>query len=175
MQCTTEMPHSSFAHVGGTLNNIDPLPGLHDRSRHELDSWAAADKENRRLVSDRMGADHGDSLPNIPVSKRRRRRNWESPASFEHEDAYGIETDPFESTATNRGRQQRVICSFRIHDGNKAIRQAVMTCICTCGETYEWIRRLGLPMNSIRNKLPYHRYARSAEAFAPNHQLAKGK
>ncbi|DBB05473.1 hypothetical protein WJX77_004124 [Trebouxia sp. C0004] len=153
------MPHSSFAHVGGTLNNIDPLPGLHDKSRHELDSWAAADKENRRLVSDRRGADHGDSLPNTPVSKRRRRRNWESPASFEHEDAYDIETDPFESTVTNRGRQQRVICSFRIHDGNKAIRQALMTCICTCGETYEWIRRLGLPMNSIRNKLPYHRDA----------------
>ncbi len=160
------LDEAPFAHVGGTLNNIDTLPGLHDRSRHELDSWATADKENRRLSSNRRGADHGDSLPSIPINKRRRRRNWESPASFEHEDAYDIDTDLSEGASAKRGREQRVICSFRIHDGNKAIRQALMTCICTCGETYDWIRRLGLPMNSIRSKLPYHRYASKIQASA---------
>lgn len=116
---------------------MDQLPGLHDRSKHELKSWASADSHSRR----------------------RRRRNWESPASFEDEDAFDIDTDPYEGTSARRGREQRVICSFRINDGNKAFRQALMSCICTCGETYEWIRRLGLPMNSIRNKLPYHRDA----------------
>ena len=151
---------TTFAHLGGTLNNIDELPGLHDHSRHELDSWANVEKENRLLSSNRRGADHGDKVPRIPVNKRRRRRNWESPASFEHEDAYDIEADPFATPPVSRRQEQRVMCSFRIHDGNKAIRQAMMTCICTCNETYEFIRRLGLPMNSIRNKLPYHRCVR---------------
>ena len=153
------MPNrATFAHVGGTLDKIDELPGLVDHSRHELESWATADREHRLLSSDRRGADHGDTVPRVPVGKRRRRRNWESPASFEHEDAYDTYTDPFASTPVTRRKEQRVMCSFRIHDGNKAIRQAMITCICTCGETYEWLRRLGLPMNSIRNKLPYHRY-----------------
>lgn len=158
------MPNrATFAHVGGTLDKIDELPGLADHSRHELESWAAVDREHKLLSSDRRGADHGDPVPRVnklprvnTVSKRRRRRNWESPASFEHEDAYDTYTDPFASTPVSR-KEQRVMCSFRIHDGNKAIRQAMITCICTCGETYAWIRRLGLPMNSIRNKLPYHR------------------
>lgn len=153
---------ATFAHVAGTLNNIDELPGLKDHSRHELESWASVDRENRLLLSNRRGADHGDSLPRVPVKKRRKKRTWESPVSFEHEDAYDMDADPFMKPSVSQRTEQRVMCSFRIHDGNKAFRQALITCICTCGETYEWIRRLGLPKNSLRNKLPYHRCVRPA-------------
>lgn len=160
-----QMPQRlSFAHIGGTLGNIDELPGIHDRSRHELESWGAADREARKLGPARRGAEHGDnlghqdSLPTTPLGRRRKRRTWESPASFEHHDAYDLSPDAALSPSSRSGRQHRVICSFRISEGNKALRKALMSCICTCGETYDWIRRLGLPVSSIKNKLPYHRY-----------------
>lgn len=153
-----------FAHIGGTLDNMDQLPGLHDTSRPRLESWSAADREAAKMGPARRGAEHGDdlsgvdSMPTTVLGRRRKRRSWESPASFEHHDAYDITPDASLGTSTRSGRQHRVICSFRINEGNKAVRQALMTCICTCGETYEWIRRLALPVNSLKNKLPYHRY-----------------
>lgn len=156
---------SSFAHVGGTLNNIDQLPGLRDdASRPDLENWSAAEREAVKMGLARRGAEHGDdlsgldSMPTTALGRRRRRRTWESPASFEHHDAYDLTPDASMGASSRSGRQHRVICSFRISEGNKAIRQALMSCICTCGETYEWIRRLGLPTNSLKNKLPYHRY-----------------
>ena len=168
------MPNSAtFAHVAGTLDHIDELPGLADHSRPALASWASADRENRLLSSDRRGADHGDRSPRVPinVNQRRRRRNWESPASFEHEDAYDTYTDPFAGPPVRRRKEHRVMCSFRIDDGNKAIRQAMISWICTIGETYDWVRRLGLPMNSIRNKLPYHRYGTCTAIVWPHNPL----
>ena len=156
---------SNFAHVGGTLNNIDQLPGLRgDTSRPDLENWSAAEREAAKMGPARRGAEHGDdlsgldSMPTTALGRRRRRRSWESPASFEHHDAYDLTPDASMGASSRSGRQHRVICSFRISEGNKAIRQALMSCICTCGETYEWIRRLGLPTNSLKNKLPYHRY-----------------
>ena len=151
-----------FGHVGGLPESIDELPGFHDKPKYELDSWEKAERDRKELNSDRRGADHGDSLPSMPPTRRRKRRNWESPASFEHQEAYILDPKPFQDATARRRTQTRVICSFRINESNKPIRKALMTFISSCTEMVEWVQRLGLPANSIRTKLPYHRCAACA-------------
>ncbi len=54
---------------------------------------------------------------------------------------------------------QALICSFRFTEENRAIREFVVNAVTTSREVAAWVSRLGLPVNSIQDKLPYHRSA----------------
>ena len=58
---------------------------------------------------------------------------------------------------------QALICSFRFTEENRAVREFVVNAVTTSRAVAAWVSRLGLPVNSIQDKLPYHR---SAEAEA---------
>ena len=58
---------------------------------------------------------------------------------------------------------QALICSFRFTEENRAVRELVVNAVTTSRAVAAWVSRLGLPVNSIQDKLPYHR---SAEAEA---------